>query len=129
MLLTQVRFPSVATSADSLLVSVHPCMQSHALTSVCNVYDPVVYVRVQWIMETLKHPVCIPGWVAQPCRSWLSLGKATQIPHGRNPTGTIQMLKKKFKKVTKKKVLKYALPQQHTLVSSVMQVTERCPHL
>ena len=27
--------------------------------------DPVVHVRVWWIMETLKHPACTVGWVAR----------------------------------------------------------------
>ena len=52
--------------------------------------DPVVHVRVRWIMETLKHPACTVGWVARLCRRWLSPGKATRIFHGRNPIGTIQ---------------------------------------
>ena len=47
-------------------------------------------------METLKHPACTVGWViwvARLCRSCLSPGKATRISHGRNPNGTIQLLK------------------------------------
>ena len=24
---------------------------------------PVVHVRIRWIMETLKHPACIVGWI------------------------------------------------------------------
>ena len=52
--------------------------------------DPVVGVRVQLIMETLIHPACTEGWVARPCRSWFSPGKATRLSHGRDPNGTIQ---------------------------------------
>ena len=42
-----------------------------------HVKDPVVHVRVQWIVETLKHPACTVGWVARLCRIWVSPGKAT----------------------------------------------------
>ena len=66
------------------------CIYSCAL-----VKDPVVHVRVWWIMETLKHPTCTLGWVAWLCCSWLSPGKATWIFHGRIPIGTMQLLKKK----------------------------------
>ena len=65
--------------------SKHPLAQSHAFTSVPRLKIPVVHVRVHLIMETLRHPACIRGWVAQLCCSWLSLGKATQIFYGRNP--------------------------------------------
>ena len=50
-----------------------------------HVKDPVVHVRIRWIMETLKHPACTVGWVAQLCCSWLTLGKAARISHGCNP--------------------------------------------
>ena len=33
-----------------------------------HVKDSVVHVRVRWIMETVKHPACTPGWVARLCR-------------------------------------------------------------
>ena len=58
-----------------------------------HVKDPVVHVRVRWIMETLKHPACTLGWVARLCCSWLSPGKPTRIFYGRNPIGTIQLQK------------------------------------
>ena len=62
-----------------------------ASINICaHVKDPVVHVRVGWIRETLKHPACTVGWVARLCRSWLSPGKATGVPHGRNPIGTIK---------------------------------------
>ena len=69
------------------------CTPSCSITCIyirAYVKDPVVHVRVWRNMETLKHPACTVGWVAQLCRSWLSLGKAT---HWRNPTGigTIQL--------------------------------------
>ena len=56
-----------------------------------HVKDPIVHVRVLWIMETLKHPACTVGWVAWHCCSWLSLGKATWISHWRNPIWTVQL--------------------------------------
>ena len=40
-----------------------------------HVKDPVVHVRVRWIMETLKHPACTLCWIALLCRSWLSPGE------------------------------------------------------
>ena len=43
----------------------------------CGVKDPVVDVSVQWIMETLKHPVCTVGWVVRLCHGRLSPGKAS----------------------------------------------------
>ena len=58
-----------------------------------HVKDPVVHVRVWWIMELLQHSACTVGWVARLCCSWLSPGKATRIRHGRNPNGTIQLVK------------------------------------
>ena len=51
-----------------------PC--AIACINICtHVQDPVVHVRVRWIMETLKHPARTQGWAAQLCRSWLSPGK------------------------------------------------------
>ena len=46
------------------------------------VKDPVVHVRIQWIMETLKHPACTLGLVARRCRSWLSRGRQPEFPMG-----------------------------------------------
>ena len=95
--------PESTFSEDPLTVSVHPCVQSHAFTSVHMLKMPLsMSLRVWWIMETLKHPACTVGWVVPLCCSWLSTGKATRISHGRNPFGTIQLLKKNFlKKATK----------------------------
>ena len=41
----------------------NPRVQSHALIRT-HVKDPVVYIRVRWITETLKHPAYTVGWVA-----------------------------------------------------------------
>ena len=75
--LTQVRFPGAARfvclfvfslpestfSADSLTwVRTPPC--AIACNNICaHLKDPVVHVRVRWIVETLKHPACTVGWV------------------------------------------------------------------
>ena len=56
-------FSQSAFSADSLTVSVHLCVQLHVFTC-AHVKDPVIHVRVWWIMETLKHPACTVSWVA-----------------------------------------------------------------
>ena len=41
-----------------------PC--TIACINICaHVKDPVVHDRVQWIMETLKHPACTIGWAAR----------------------------------------------------------------
>ena len=59
-------------------VRTSPC--AIACINICaHVKDAVVYVRVRWIMETLKYPACTVRWVARPCRSWLSPGKGTRI--------------------------------------------------
>ena len=72
-------------------VSVYPSCAIACIKICVHVKDPVIHVRVRWIMETLQHPACTVGWVVRLCNSWLSPGKATRISHGRNPTGTIQL--------------------------------------
>ena len=64
--LTQVRFPAAARDFCprvnfqcrlSYRVRTPPC--AIACINICvHVKDPVVHVRVWWIMETLKHPAC-----------------------------------------------------------------------
>ena len=101
--LRQVRVPGVARDFSPkanfqcrLSVSAHTLPCAITCINICaHVKDPAVHVRVQWLMETLKHPACTVGWVAQLCCSRLSPGKATQTSHGRNAIGTIQLLKKK----------------------------------
>ena len=69
----QVRFPGAARDFSP---RVHfQCRLSHGARTPCcgitcinicaHVKDPVVHVRVWWIMKTLKHPACTIGWVAQ----------------------------------------------------------------
>ena len=77
---TQVRFPRAARDFSpgdnfqcrlSYGVRTTPC--AIACIYICaQVKDPVVYVKVRWIMETLKHPAYTVGCVARLCRSWLS---------------------------------------------------------
>ena len=86
----RIFLPVATFSADSLSVSVHPPCAIAYICIYAHVKDPVVHVRVLWIMETLKHPAYTVGWVARLCRSWLSSGRATRISHGRNPMVTIQ---------------------------------------
>ena len=96
---TKVRFPDAARDFSprvnfqcTLLYDVRTPPCAIAYIYICaHVKDPVVHVRVRWTMETLKHPACTVGWVARLCRSWLSPGKATRIPQGRNPIGTMQL--------------------------------------
>ena len=97
-LLTRVRFPGAARDFSprvNFLCRLSygvPSTRTIACIYICaHVKDPVVHVRVRWIIETLKHPALTVGWVARLCRSWLSPGKATRISHGRNPNGTIQL--------------------------------------
>ena len=97
--LRQVRFPGAARNFSPsanfrcrLSFGVLTPMCAVAGINICaHVKDLVVHVKVRWILETLKHPACTVGWVARLRRSWLSLRKATQISHGRNPNGTIQL--------------------------------------
>ena len=96
---TQVRFPGAARDFSprvnfqcrlSYGVRAPPCAIA-CIYSCAHVKDPIVHVRVGWIIETLKHPVCSLGRVARLCRSWPSPGKAIRISHWRNPIGTIQL--------------------------------------
>ena len=100
-LLRQVQFPGAARDFSPkvnfqcrLSYSVHTPLGATARTIICaHIKDPEIHARLRvWsIMEKLKHPACTVGWVVQLCCSWLSLREATQIFHGRNPSGTIQL--------------------------------------
>ena len=63
-----------------------PCV-TRCINIYANVKDPVVRVRVRWIMEPLKHPPCTVGWVARLCR-------AMGFPMGGILIATIQLWKK-----------------------------------
>ena len=97
---TQVRFPGAARDFSprvsfqcrlSYGVRTPPCAIACIYTC-AHVKYPVIYVRVRWIMETLKHPECTVGWVARLCRSSLSPGKTIRISHRRNPIGKISLI-------------------------------------
>ena len=71
-------------------VRTSPCVIVYI--NICShVKDHIVHVRVRWVMETTKHPVCTVIWVARLCRRWLSRGKATRILDD-----TVVKLKKKY---------------------------------
>ena len=87
---TQVRFLGAARDFSPwvnfqcrLFYGVRPLPCAVACIYICaHVKDPVVHVRVRWIMEALKHPACTLGGVARLCCSWLSPEKAARISHG-----------------------------------------------
>ena len=66
---TQVRIPGVARDFSPrvnfqfrLSYGVRTPPRAIACIYICaHVEDPVVYVRVRWIMEALKHPACTLG--------------------------------------------------------------------
>ena len=114
---TQVRFPGAARvflpesvfSADSLTVSVHtPPLPPPPRCAIAGIYfcahveDPVVHVRVGWIVETLIHPACTLGWVARLFRIWLSPGGGNgnflweKIPLGQYTRKTYKEKKQKW---------------------------------
>ena len=99
------------------------CNHMHYICA--HVEDPVVHVRVRWIMETLKHPACTVGWVAQLYCSWLSSRKATQISQVKNPIGGNTVVKSKSKKKTIKHSLyasgESSFLQTHILVQAHIQ--------
>ena len=99
MLPTQVRFPGVARDfcprvnfQCRLSYRVHTLLCAiTCIYSCAHIKDPVVHVRVWWIKETLEDPACLEGCVVRLYGSWLSLGKATPISHGRNPVGMTEL--------------------------------------
>ena len=96
--LSQVRFLGAAKDffrrlnfQCRLSYGVHTPPCAIACINICAyVKDPVVHVRVRWIIETLKHPACTVGWLARLCRSSFSSGKETRISHERNSGETTQ---------------------------------------
>ena len=97
--LAQIRFPGAARDFPPKInfqcrlsygVRTPPC--AIACIYLCaQIKDPVIHVRVRWIMETLKHPAWTVDWVGRLCRGWFSPGKATRISYGKNPNGTRQL--------------------------------------
>ena len=94
----QVRFPCAARDFSlrvkfqcRLTYRVHTLLCAVACIYLCaHARDPVVHVRVRWVIETLKHPACTLGLVV-----WLLQlvfpGEGNLNSHGRNPIGTIQL--------------------------------------
>ena len=97
-----VRFPGAAR--DFFLRVNFPCRLSYGiLTPLCavvclniRVRDPVVRVRVWWIMEILKHPACTVSWVMRLLQLAF-LEESNLNLCGKNPNGTIQLLDLKKK--------------------------------
>ena len=89
-------------------------MYTHAKRSHTHFKDPVVHVRVRWIMKTLTRPACTACWVARTCCSWLYPGKAIRISHGRNPNGTrATVVKRRRRRRRRRKFV-------HTLASKTL---------
>ena len=59
-----------------------------------HVKDPVVHVRVRWIMETLKHTAYTVDWVA-PLAAGFPWGKQPGFPKREIPMGQYNWKKKK----------------------------------
>ena len=83
---TQVRFPGAARNFSPRVsfqfrlpygVRTPPSAIACIYDICAHVKDPVVHVRVRWIMETVKHPACTVGWIARLCRSWLFPGEGS----------------------------------------------------
>ena len=82
--LTQVRLPGAARDCSprvnsqcrlSYGVRTPPC--AIASIYICaHVKDPVVHVRIRWMMEILKHPAYTVGLTARLCRSWHFFGES-----------------------------------------------------
>ena len=76
----EIFLPESAFSADSFGVRTSPGAVA-CINNICAHFkDPLVHVRIRWIVEALKHPASTVGWVARLCRDWLSPGRATRIP-------------------------------------------------
>ena len=104
--LTQVRFPDTArdfsprVNFQCRLSYMHPYIPcAIACINICaHVKDPVVHVRVRWIMETLKHPAYTGGWVRDSVAAGFSQGKQPEFSMGEIPLGQYSC-KSKSKKV------------------------------
>ena len=70
--------PEETSSADSLTVSVQPCVQLYALTYVHMLKILSSKSTVRWIMETLQHPACTIRWAAR-------FSVTTGFPQGKQP--------------------------------------------
>ena len=75
-----------------------------------------------------KYSARAVGWVVQLCRSWLSLGKAPQISHGRKFQWDNTVVKTT---TTTKKVQKYSFAKKAPETQKALDLTEQtgdeCP--
>ena len=102
----RIFLPESTVSADSLTVSVHPPIAIACIYICAHVKDPVVHVRVQWIMETLKHLACMWGLGSTTLSQLAFQGEGNpnfpwEISHWNNT-----IVKSKVKKQTKTKTKK-----------------------
>ena len=108
MPLTQVRFPDAARVFSArvnfqcrLSYGVHtPLCAVTCINTCAHLKDPGVHVRVWWIIETLKHPACIIGWVARLSQLAFPEEKPPKFPMGEIPLGQYSCKEKKEKKST-----------------------------
>ena len=84
-------FSQSQLSVQTLLhVRTPPC--AIAFINICaHVRDSVVHVRVQWIMEALKHPECTVGWVARLCGGGFPRGQQPEFLRGEIPMRQYQL--------------------------------------
>ena len=115
-------------SSDSLTVSVQP-LCAIGCTYICvHVKDPVVRVRVRWIMKTLTHPACTVGWVARLYRSWLSPGEGNpNFPWEKSHWENVVV---KSKKIKLKKYydpgVQYGITDNYDPYNSELYITVTC---
>ena len=132
----EVRFPGAARAFSPRVnfqcrlfcgVRTPPC--AIAFTNICaHVKDPVVHVRVQWIMETLKHPACTLCWIALLCRSWLSPGEGNpNFPWEKSHWENVVV---KSKKIKLKKYydpgVQYGITDNYDPYNSELYITVTC---
>ena len=84
---------------QTLLQCLYTPARSHTDLHPCTWKDPVVHVRVQWIMETLKHPACTLDH--NSVAAGFPQGRQPKFPTGETRLGRYSCQKKKFKKSRK----------------------------
>ena len=82
------------------VVFVYPCVQLYYINTCVHVKRSSSLCQSLMEYGTPTQPVCTVGWVVQLFCSWLFLGKATYIFHGRSSSGTISLLNKQTNKHT-----------------------------
>ena len=94
-----------------LRVSVHPLCAIACINICAHVQDPVVHVRVQWMMETLKHPACTVDWVHNSVTAGFPWEMQPEFPMGEITMGQYSC-KKNYNKKTSTKHKKLILDSQ-----------------